>query len=83
MGDPDCDAAVEKLYEYLDGELDAPSMAEVQSHLTRCSPCLEAFDFQEQLRHVVKNKCSEQMPPEMKSRILDLIAGDAPPPTAG
>jgi len=73
MVDHECDDAVEKLYEYLDGELDGPTMQQVKDHLQRCSPCLEAFDFHDQLRHVVQHKCAEQMPLEMKAKLLHLI----------
>ena len=82
MGDHECEEAVEKLYEYLDGELDGPTMQEVEAHLTKCSPCLEAFDFQDQLRKVVRDKCSEEMPYAMKSRILDFLGEASPMPGA-
>lgn len=69
----ECEEAVERLYEFLDGELDAASMARVEEHLHHCSPCLEAFDFHAQLRSVVRSKCSEQMPTEVKVRLLALL----------
>ena len=42
---PDCHNAEARLYEYLDGELDEVTMEGIAEHLQRCSPCLEAFDF--------------------------------------
>lgn len=73
-GHEECEDAVEKLYEFLDGELDAASMQRVEEHLHHCSPCLEAFDFHAQLRHVVQRKCSEQMPSEVRVRLFALLA---------
>ncbi len=80
MDDPEqnqaeCADAVTRLYEYLDGELDAATMQAVADHLRRCSPCLEMFDFQAELREVVKSKCAESMPADLRCRILGMIGG--------
>ncbi|MCP4436033.1 MAG: mycothiol system anti-sigma-R factor [Actinomycetia bacterium] len=69
-GDPDCEGAVAQLYEYLDGELQNADMDTVAEHLQRCSPCLEAFDFHAELRRVVASKCAEEMPAELRSKLL-------------
>lgn len=71
----DCDDAVARLYEYLDGELDAESLQVVEAHLGHCSPCLEAFDFESELKRVVASKCAERIPEDLKVRLLELLGG--------
>ncbi|MGH9151674.1 MAG: mycothiol system anti-sigma-R factor [Acidimicrobiales bacterium] len=64
-----CADAVERLYHYLDGELDEARMALVKSHLDECLPCLEAFDFEAELRQLVARKCREVVPEALRVRI--------------
>ena len=73
MTDHECDEALAQLYSYLDGELDSAVLANVEVHLQRCSPCLEAFDFEMQLRKVVASKCRDQMPADVKAKICDVL----------
>lgn len=45
-GEPiDCLTAVQRLWDYLDEELDATRMAEVAAHVERCSACREHLQF--------------------------------------
>lgn len=67
--DTNCDEAVAELYAFLDGELDDVVMAQVEAHLRRCSPCLEAFDFEADLRRVISAKCTEQVTPQARARL--------------
>lgn len=41
----DCRTAVQRLWDYLDQELDAERMAEVTAHVARCAACGEHFQF--------------------------------------
>lgn len=72
----ECADAVSILWEYLDGELDGVATARVQEHLERCSPCLEAFDFHAELRHVVQLKCNEPIPDDLRVRLMQAIEAD-------
>jgi len=86
MTEPDhnCDDALSELYGYLDGELNDVVVAKVEAHLQHCSPCLEAFDFEAELRRVVSTKCRDKMPDEMRDKIFAVIerleAGDQATP---
>lgn len=81
----DCDEAVAEIYAFLDGELDDTVMIQVEAHLRRCSPCLEAFDFEADLRRVIAARCTEQVAPEIKARFCDLLRqlSDGGPAVAG
>ena len=65
-----CVDAVERLYLYLDRELDEILMADVQRHLEECLPCLEAFDFEAELRQLVARKCRDEVPDQLRVRIV-------------
>jgi mycothiol system anti-sigma-R factor len=79
-----CDEALHELYTFLDGELTDDRRTRIRTHLDDCSPCLEVFDFEAELRIVIKHKCQDQVPDALRQRIFDSIAGaDAPPSAAG
>lgn len=74
-----CAVAVERLYHFLDHELDEASAADVQRHLDDCLPCLEAFDFELSLRVVIARKCRDQVPEMVRIRIWKAIQGEGGP----
>jgi mycothiol system anti-sigma-R factor len=81
--DPDCQEAVHTLYHFLDGELTEATRLHIQQHLEACGPCLEAFDFEAELRLIVARKCREHVPEELRARIAAVLASEAarlPPP---
>lgn len=82
-----CEEALAELYTYLDGELTDVSRARIQHHLDDCSPCLEVYDFEAELRLVVRHRCQEQVPDSLRARIAEQLArydaADQTEPTAG
>lgn len=76
-----CGDAVERLYDYLDGELDEARMALVKRHLDECLPCLGAFDFEAELRQVIARKCRESVPDQLRARITLAIEAEFGPGT--
>jgi mycothiol system anti-sigma-R factor len=88
MPDDDCEEAIHRLYHYLDGELTEQRRVELQRHLDDCSPCLEAFDFEAELRMTISTKCRDEVPETLRIRIATAIhhemkaggdGGSAPP----
>ena len=71
--DADCAEAVAEIYGFLDGELDAGVMSEIEAHLRRCSPCLEAFDFEVELRRVIVARCTEEVAAELRDRFCRML----------
>jgi mycothiol system anti-sigma-R factor len=69
----DCDDAVHRLYHFLDGELDDARRADIRKHLDECLPCLEAFDFEAELRQVIAMKCRDQVPESLRQRVADAL----------
>ena len=70
----DCEEAIHTLYSFLDGELTVERRLEIQRHLEECSPCLEAFDFEAELKIVVARCCRDQVPEGLRQRIADVLA---------
>lgn len=79
-GERNCGEALRELYTYLDGELTTDRRAHIESHLNGCNPCLEAYDFQAELRMVIAQRCRDEVPPALLEKIADLISG--PPSSA-
>jgi len=72
-----CTEAVHVLYHFLDGELTPERRLLIEYHLDACAPCLEAFEFEIELRELIKERCQEQVPDELRHRIKQLLASEA------
>jgi mycothiol system anti-sigma-R factor len=73
----DCNDTLRELYLFLDGELTDDDRAHITQHLDDCSPCLEAYDFEAELRLVIKSRCTDQVPESLRARIARAIEHDA------
>ncbi len=73
MAEGDCQETIHRLYHFLDGELTDHRREEIRRHLDDCSPCLEAFDFEADLRRVIASKCRDHVPEHLRNRIADAI----------
>jgi len=67
----DCTDCVERLYAFLDRELDPAEIAEVNTHLGHCSPCKDDFVVEERFLKYVHDSCTDdQAPVELRERIV-------------
>ncbi len=71
-----CDDSLERMYLYIDNELDAASAEVVRYHINDCPPCFDAFSFEERLKIVVRTRLSEEIPPEMLERLRAVIRSE-------
>jgi anti-sigma factor (TIGR02949 family) len=70
MVDDGCGETIRELETFLDDELSDDVRAQIHVHLEGCVDCLQAFDFQAELRAVIKLKCSnDDMPPGLLAKI--------------
>ncbi len=74
----DCDHAIYRVYEYLDGELTVWRRRAITRHLDDCPPCANGFTFELELRRVVVSKCHEEVPHDLKARIAAALGLEAP-----
>ena len=70
---PECEDALHDLWPYLDGELTDDKWRKIQQHLDECPPCVDAADFEDELRKVVAQKCREQVPESLRLRIAEVL----------
>jgi mycothiol system anti-sigma-R factor len=67
----DCREVLDRVYEYLDGEMTEHDIAKVKQHLEECSPCLSEYDLDVVLKALVRRSCGcEQAPDDLRERIL-------------
>jgi len=76
----DCREAVRRMWAYLDHELEAKPVSELEAHLETCQRCCGELEFNRHLREIVADdERSSTMPPDLRSRLEILIAaGDDP-----
>ncbi len=77
----DCDNVLELLYTYVDGELTVERRERIKAHLDACLPCFEAYDFEAELRVVISQRCRDEVPGELRSRILSALEDEAGEPS--
>jgi mycothiol system anti-sigma-R factor len=66
----DCNDTLRELDTFLDGELTAGAKSAISAHLEGCPDCLEAFDFQAELKMVIAERCRrDELPPGLLARI--------------
>ncbi len=74
MAGGDCSEALLRLYEYLDGEMNAEDCRKIQAHLDDCGPCLKQYNLDQALKAVIKRSCAcEEAPLELRTTILTRI----------
>ncbi len=72
-GGVDCGAVFAKLDLIIDRELPASELDRMQGHLEACLPCADRADFETRLRAIVRDRCVDEAPPELVSRIRDVL----------
>lgn len=73
----DCRETLEDLYPFLDGELSSELQAHVRDHLEGCTDCLEAFDFEAELKSAIRRKCSsDELPRGLVERLEACLQTD-------
>lgn len=66
----DCKETIRELDAYLDGELPDDLRHHIHAHLDGCMDCLQAFDFQAELKAAIRRKCSnDKLPDGLLERI--------------
>lgn len=69
----DCQAMIARLYHFLDGELTESRRTVVMSHLEGCPSCFSAYDFEAELRIVVRERTRTHVPPNLLGRIRQAL----------
>jgi anti-sigma factor (TIGR02949 family) len=79
MTDLDCHHALQRLYEYLDGELSPEDALDVEHHLEICAACYPEVRLTTELRQALQRAARGQpcCPDGLRHRIAQLIQHEA------
>jgi mycothiol system anti-sigma-R factor len=69
----ECTDALDRLWEYLDSELEEVDAATVAAHLAECRGCLEEYDVEMVLKKLVRRGCQEHAPDTLRMRIHERL----------
>ncbi len=70
-----CEDALKLVHEYLDGELESVSPAEVEAHFDACQRCYPHLRLERSFRQAVRRVASrETAPPELAKRLRELMS---------
>lgn len=69
-----CRDVLAEVWLFLDQECDQARRARLQRHLEECSPCLEEYGIDEQLKALLHRKCGgDHAPDSFKARLRESI----------
>jgi mycothiol system anti-sigma-R factor len=72
--DVPCSEVLERLYTYLDGEIEDQSYAQIRQHLDECGPCLREYGLEEAVKRLVHKCCgAESAPSELRIKVMTRI----------
>lgn len=77
-----CEETVHRLYYFLDGELTESRRRAISAHLDMCGDCLDAIDFEAELRRVIADRCRDRLPASLVERIADALRHEQQRPDA-
>lgn len=67
----ECWHTLQRVYEFLDHEVDDASGDEIREHLAACEPCLEKFDVELAVKTLVSRSCGNDVAPErLKAKVM-------------
>lgn len=70
-----CMEALERVHEYLDGELDGVSHEEVARHFAMCQRCYPHLKLEERFREVLHRiEAKDEAPQHLREQVLELLA---------
>jgi mycothiol system anti-sigma-R factor len=69
-----CTEVLDRVYAYLDGELDNPGCAKIRQHLDECGPCLREYGLEEVVKQLVHKHCGhDAVPADLRTKVLGRI----------
>jgi mycothiol system anti-sigma-R factor len=68
--DKDCSEVLERMFDFIDNEIQGADRGEIQQHLDECWPCLEKYDLERTVKALVARSCSEHAPEGLRDKVL-------------
>ena len=73
MAKHECEEALDRLFEYIDGELTPAELDQVATHLKECPPCEAEHKLNEKIKTRVAATGGECAPEQLRERILETL----------
>ena len=71
----DCEHVLERVYEFIDNELDGASGDAIRQHLSDCEPCLDKYDVEQAVKKLVASRCGgDTAPARLRDKVLGQLA---------
>jgi anti-sigma factor (TIGR02949 family) len=71
---PDCAAVLQRLWEFLDGELGPEDTAAFHAHLSMCAKCYPQYNFEKTfLDALAASKCETCAPYELRCKVSSAL----------
>lgn len=71
--DVDCEKALYKMFDYMDGEVTWFQRVRLRRHFRNCYPCADELDFEITVQRIISVKCQDEAPAELRQRIWDAL----------
>lgn len=68
-----CEEVIERLFDYLDGELDTGCSADIDRHLEQCRECFSRAEFECRLRARITQSGETKAPDRLRRRIRNIL----------
>jgi mycothiol system anti-sigma-R factor len=70
----DCSEVLDRVFAYLDNELDTLDCEKIKQHLEECGPCLREYHLDQALKALIRRSCAcEPAPETLRLRVLTQI----------
>jgi mycothiol system anti-sigma-R factor len=66
----DCSEVLDRVFFFLDNELDQADSSDIQRHLDECGPCLAKYNLERTVKTLVARSCTEVAPEGLRRRVL-------------
>jgi len=73
MAKRQCQEALDKLFEYIDGELPDSDLKRIGEHLKDCPPCEAEHQINEKIRLLVSQAHGDKAPHQLRERVLSTL----------
>jgi anti-sigma factor (TIGR02949 family) len=73
-----CKEAIARLAEYLDGELTAETLRQLEAHLTVCAPCRAYLATYRRTKELAARVSRVEMPEGLRARVRTLLRARPP-----
>ena len=66
----DCSEVLDRMFVFLDNELDQADCSQIQQHLDECGPCLAKYNLERTVKSLVARSCAEVAPETLRQRVM-------------